>query len=255
MKIDCNANLGPFALRNLRADGADALVARMGRYGIAQSWVGTLEPLLHQDPAPANDALFAALEPYRDRLLPLPTLNPACCGWERELDRSLARGARMVRIFPSYQGFALDDAVCVRLAAAAARAGALLVICLYVLDERSHPAACSVPPLDLKPLPELLELAPGVRVLLQNARSEELVGLQETFNTYGDLWAEISHVEKAGVLDLLAETVGVLSLTWGTYTPVFYAQAAALKLLECDLSPEQIAAIGAENACRIMAEH
>jgi len=256
VRIDCNANLGPFPFRRLAITDAADLLAEMDEMEVEQAWVGSLESVLHLDPAAANDALFEALDGHRERLLPQPTLNLACCGWERELERCVSEhGARMVRLYPNYHGYGLDDSRVGELAKVATPCQVAVAICTRVFDERSHPPCCSVPPVDLEPLSELTVAWPACRFVVYNALIGEALALADTFQTASNLWLEISHLEGAGVLGMASEQVGVQSLLWGTYTPVFYPEAAALKLVEADLTPSQLAAISAANAQAVLQDY
>ena len=69
--IDCAAFIGPYPFRQLPHPDPDVLVRVLAREGLSGAWVGYLPAPWQRDPAAANDALLAALEPHR------PTLHPA----------------------------------------------------------------------------------------------------------------------------------------------------------------------------------
>ena len=87
---DHNALIGPYPFRRLPEPTPERLLAEMDRLGIAAAWVGHVPSIFYRDVAAGNDELFAALEPHRARLLPVPAVNPAYPGWERELRRARA---------------------------------------------------------------------------------------------------------------------------------------------------------------------
>ena len=73
------------------------LVRVLEREGLSGAWVGYLPSAWHRDPAAGNDALFAALAPYRQILKPAPVVRPDWPAWERSLRELVERGAACVR--------------------------------------------------------------------------------------------------------------------------------------------------------------
>ena len=251
--IDCNANLGPFPFRRIADSGVEGLLREMDDNGIERAWVGSLETILHLDTAPANDALASAVSGCPDRLLAQPTINLWCDGWEREYERCTGElGARMVRIYPNYHGYRLDDERVLTLAASASESKVLVTICLRVYDERSHPACCPVPAVDLAPLGALVGAAPATRFVLMNAYAGELYGQQELVRSAANLRAETSHLDGVDVIGAAARAVGASRLLTGTYAPVFYTAAAPMKLTETDLTAEELGAIASGNAAGLV---
>src|SRR5258706_3697266 len=104
--IDHNALIGAFPFRRLPDPTPARLLADMDRLGIAGAWVGFAPCAWYRDAAAGNEELFAALEPHRMRLLPVPAVNPAFPGWEREVARAKAERCPAVRIYPSHHDFA-----------------------------------------------------------------------------------------------------------------------------------------------------
>jgi hypothetical protein len=134
--VDHNALIGPFPFRPLPDPTPARLLADMDRLGIAGAWVGYLPSAWYRDAAAGNGELFAALEGARMRLLPVPAVNPAWPGWEREIARARSERCPAVRTYPSHYGFAASGPQMAALAAACADAGLELVLTMRFEDAR-----------------------------------------------------------------------------------------------------------------------
>jgi hypothetical protein len=138
--IDHNALIGPFPFRRLPEPTPARLVAEMDRLGIDAAWVGHLPSVFYRDVAAGNDELFAALERHRGRLRPVPAVNPAYPGWEREVARAGAAEAPAVRTYPTHFGVDPAGRAMAALGAACADAGLELVLTVRFEDARQrHP--------------------------------------------------------------------------------------------------------------------
>jgi hypothetical protein len=87
-----------------------------------------------------NDALFAALEPHRAVLDPVPAIRPDWPHWERTLASLHALGARAVRAYPAQWGMGPHDARLAKLAGACGEIGAPLVLTTRFEDVRQRSA-------------------------------------------------------------------------------------------------------------------
>lgn len=161
---DVATYLGSFPFRPARDLTAEGLLRHMDRLRIDGAWVGTLTSILHQDPAPANGVLYAATRAHRDRLLPVPTINPEQAAWQDDLNRALEAGAPAVRMYPGYQGIAETGPEMRVAVVAAASAGLPVVVTVRFEDSRQrHPLDSAAEP-----------TAGGVRTLI---RTDEQVRL------------------------------------------------------------------------------
>lgn len=138
--VDHNALIGPYPFRRLPEPTPEHLVAEMDRLGIAAAWVGHLPSVFYRDVAAGNDELFAALERHRGRLHPVPAVNPAYPGWEREIARARGAGAPAVRTYPVHFGVDPAGRAMADLCAACADAGLVLTLTVRFEDARQrHP--------------------------------------------------------------------------------------------------------------------
>jgi predicted TIM-barrel fold metal-dependent hydrolase len=154
---DAAAFIGSFPFRPGAETTPDGLLRHMDRLRIDRAWVGSLPSILHQDPAPANGRLYDATRPHRDRLLPVPTVNPEQARWQDDINRALEAGAPAMRVYPGYQGIA-ETGPQMRVAIVTAAAAGLPVILTVRFEDvrQRHP-------IDVVPEPT----AAGVRTLVR----------------------------------------------------------------------------------------
>ena len=136
--VDHNALVGPYPFRALPEPTPARLLADMDRLGVAHAWVGHVPSIFYRDVAAGNDELLAALAPHRRRLLPVPAVNPAWPGWEREVARARAAGAPAVRTYPAHYGFDAGGGAMRELTAACAEGGLELVLTVRLEDGRQR---------------------------------------------------------------------------------------------------------------------
>ncbi len=136
--VDHNAMVGPYPFRALPEPTPARLVAEMDRLGVAYAWVGHVPSIFYRDAAAGNDELIALLAPFTDRLAPVPVVNPAWPGWEREIARAKDLGAPAVRTWPSHYGFAAAGSAMHALAGACAEAALTLVLTVRLEDPRQR---------------------------------------------------------------------------------------------------------------------
>ena len=136
--IDHNALIGAYPFRRLPEPTPGRLLADMDRLGIEAAWVGHVPSVWYRDVAAGNDELLAALAPHRGRLLPVPAVNPAWPGWEREIARAREAGSPAVRAYPSHHGFAAAGPAMHELAAACAAHALVLTLTVRFEDGRQR---------------------------------------------------------------------------------------------------------------------
>jgi predicted TIM-barrel fold metal-dependent hydrolase len=136
--VDHNAMVGSYPFRALPEPTPARLVADMDRLGVAHAWVGHVPSIFYRDAAAGNGELAELLAPFGDRLAPVPAVNPAWPGWEREVARARALGAPGVRTWPAHYGFAAAGQAMHALAGACAEAGLVLVLTLRLEDPRQR---------------------------------------------------------------------------------------------------------------------
>jgi predicted TIM-barrel fold metal-dependent hydrolase len=252
--IDVNISLSRWPFRRLPDDEPLALVRRLRGLGVTEAWAGSLDALLHRDLGAVNARLVESCRTNGAGFLrPFGAVNPLLPDWREEL-RRCHEVYRMpgIRLHPNYHEYALDAPAFVELLAEAARRGLIVQIALKMEDPRTlHPLVRHLPATDPAPLLGLFGRAPLPRVVLLNAlldlRGE---ALKRTLATKG-IFVDIAMLEGVTGLERLVAQVGHDRLLFGSHTPLFYAQAAHLKLKESNLTPEQAEAIRQGNARRL----
>ncbi len=252
--IDVNVNLSRWPLRRLSYDDPDLLARKLRAHGVIQAWSGSFEALLHRDLAGVNARLAADCRRRGGGLLlPFGSVDPTQSDWEEEL-RRCADVHRMpgVRLYPNYHGYRLDDFRFTRLLQLAAERKLIVQLALVMEDERMMHPVLRVEPVETGPLGQALRQAPGVRLVLLNAlRTLHGRALRQLVDL-GNVYLEFSMLEGVGGLEHLIENIPANRVLFGSYAPLFYFEAAELKLKESALSPEHARWIRSENAQRLL---
>lgn len=251
--VDTHVYLGRWPFRRAPLDEPAALVAKLRAHGVTEAWAASLDALLHKDIAGLNARLAAECARHGPGLLvPVAALNPSLPGWERELRRS-AGEHRMpaVRLHPNYHGYTLADPLAARVLGLAAELGLLVQIPLLMEDERTIHPLVNVPPVNTAPLGDLLKKIPTLRVQLLNVhrtlRGAPLLSLASQ-----GVHVDVSNLEGVEGVTLLLSQLPAQRLCFGSFAPVFYFEAAMLKLKESVLDEATLAAVRSGNARRLI---
>lgn len=252
--IDVNVHLGHWPLRGLPAEGPEDLVTLLRDHGVGQAWTGSFDALLHKDLGAVNARLADDCRRHgRGLLVPMGTVNPRAPDWEEEARRCFeAHRMPGLRLFPNYHGYTLDDDGLLRLLHMAADRGVVVQLALLMEDERMMHPLLRVVPVDPAPLIEVVRQVPKLRLVLLNAlgkvRAQPLLRLVAA----GDVAFDIATLEGVAGIEQLLGQVPLDRLLFGSHAPLYYFEAAALKLKESNLSQAQLLAIRSSNAQRLL---
>jgi hypothetical protein len=252
--IDTNLHLSRWPFRRLADDETPALVARLQAAGVTQAWAGSFDALLHRDLSAVNRRVADECAKLgAGILLPVGSVNPSLPDWQEDLRRCVEEhGMRVIRLYPNYHGYALDDARFAAVLDAAGERRLIVQLAQQMEDERTHHPLMKVPPVDMTPLPGLLGARPQLRLALLNAlmlyRAEALSRVIGA----GQVWCEIATLEGVAGLEKLLKSVPYERVLFGSHTPFFNHRAAVLKLEESELAEPVRRAIAEENARRIL---
>lgn len=247
--IDCAAYVGPYPFRQLPHPDPEVLARVVAREGLDGAWVGYLPSPWHRDPAPGNDALFAALEPHRTLLHPAPVIRPDWPNWERALRDVVERGAPAVRAYPMQWGMGPSDARLAALALACGALGAPLILTVRFEDLRQRHPLDTAGDLSAAHVRALARAGAAVRLLVAGAGRELLEEVHwgltpdEQRRVHWDfawIWGppeeHLAH---------LFRTVGAERFVYGTHWPLRLTQNPRANL---DLLPPDLRAAGITDA-------
>lgn len=255
MIIDVNASLGPYAFRALQNHTAATMLALMDRHGIAKAVVSSLPALFYRDAHRGNEQLLAETAAHGDRFIPVPTINPAYVGWERDLVESVERGkARAVQLAPDYHGYSLTDDRG-RAALSLISKYGLPVAFVQRFEDRRQRHRWDVT--EDFPLATVLAVArahPDLKFLLVN-----WAGLDAKRMVDGGLkgrclidFARLQVVYKKDVPRLI-DALGVEAIAFGSHLPFDYLAPSLVKLENLQLvRPADYEAVAWRNAARFL---
>ncbi len=253
--IDVNVSIGPWPARRLPYEEPARLVATLRSRGVTQAWTGSLEGVLQKDLAAVNARLTAACERNgHGVLIPFGSVNPHAPDWQANLQRCHeGHHMRGIRLHPNYHGYQLDDPAFVRLLKMAAERGLIVQIALTMEDERMMHPLLRVKPVDATPLTDLVRQTAGLKLVLLNAQPTLTGAALRNLLLAGNVNTDIAMLEGVGgIARTLAELPNDRVL-FSSHSPLFYFEAAELKLRESALSPAQLAAVTHRNAQRLFA--
>lgn len=248
--IDVNTFIGPYPFREVPHPDPDALVRVLDREQIEAAWVGHLPSAFHRDPSAGNASLYAALQPFRDRLQPVPAIRPDWPNWKSALIAARETGAPALRAYPPQWGLApgggASASLC-ELAVAAGDAGLALLLTVRFEDLRQRHSMDTAGDLGAATVRALARAGDSVRLVV-TAASRELIeevhwGLtpREQRRVFWDIswiWGPPEdHLSK------LFRTIGARRFVFGSQWPLRLVQTptANLDLLADDVAGARLA--------------
>ena len=250
--VDVNVYVSQWPFRRVHGDDTRQLVQRLRRYNVRQAWTGSLDGLLHKDIASVNSRLAEECRAHGGGMLvPFGAVNPTLPDWEEDL-RRCHEELKMpgIRLHPDYHRYRLDDPRFRRLLKLVNERNIIVQLAVVMEDPRTQHPLLRVDPVDLEPLLGLLPEFPRVRIVLLNALRSSSLDLLKSLTEAGQVYCEISWLEGVGGVGRLADTISVQRILFGSYAPVFYFEAAQLKMRESLMTEEQTREILRENARR-----
>ena len=251
MLIDVNTYLGHWPFRQLRGNTVAALLRRMDRCGIERALVGSLDAVCYRDVLPANEALARQTRRYRDRLLPVATLNPRYPGWREDLRRCAEEGQMGgLRLYPQYHGYELTEARGLELIDAAVALDWVVQVPMRLEDRRQRHVLDVARDLTGAELVAVVQARPGVRWIFLEALGLE--GVQ--FPANAEYLVEISRMTAVlqRNIQAFAAAAGEGHLAFGTGMPLKVPEPALLKLEVLDAPKRVREGIAWRNAARLL---
>jgi predicted TIM-barrel fold metal-dependent hydrolase len=254
--LDANAWLGHYPFRAVPNNTPEGLLRLMDRHDIAQALVGSVHSAFYSDAHSANEELARWVRPYRDRLIPCATLNPAYPGWERDLRQCTDEwGMRGLRLFPAHHRFSLGSPRCLELVRAATQLGLHIAIPVRLEDRRQQHWMDSTAEVSLDDIADLVRRCPDAHLLVLEAVGvENSPFVQDPSLSNARVSFEFSRM--ASVLHRsipkLLERLGPSRLVFGTGMPLKIPGPAILKLSVLDAAPDVKALLAAGNMRRLL---
>lgn len=250
--VDTNVHLFHWPFRRLPLDETDKLLRKMTKFGIQQAWAGSFEAVLHRDVAAVNERLANACKPHK-KLMPVGAVNLTLPNWSEDLRRCVDRHKmRVVRVYPNYHGYALDDARFARLLIQAASARCIVQIAVAMEDARTQHRLVRADDVDLSPLPKLVASIKGVRVQLLNLRPR--LPISKALADVDRIFFDTARVDSTDGVAKLVEQVPTRAL-FGTHAPLLIPEASLIRTYESGrLDDAQLKAVYGRNAERLLRE-
>lgn len=252
--IDVNVYLGRWPFRRLAGDEPETLVERLRAGGVEHAWAGHFDGVFHRDIAAVNQRLTQLCRSVGDGLLtPVGSVNPTLPAWEDDVNRCVEQhGMRVIRLHPNYHGYKLDDPEFGRLLDAACERDLIVQISVSMEDERTQSPLARATPVDLAPLEAQVNQRARARVVLLNAFRGATMDVIGRLAQSRKVWTDLANLEVVGGVERLLPRVPSDRVLFGSHFPLFYWEAARLKLRESELTDEQLGSIGASNARSLM---
>jgi uncharacterized protein len=252
--IDTNVYLSRWPTRRLPLDETAKLSEKLKSQGVVEAWVGSFDTLLHKDMAGLNARLADECAAHNGvRLIPFGSVNPKLPDWEDDI-RRCAEVHKMpgIRLHPNYHGYTLADPEFAAVVKAATERKLIVQLAVIMEDERMMHPMFRAKAVDTKPLLKIVRETPGLNLVLLNAvknvKGEELADLTMA----GEVCVEIAMQEGVNGVETLLKSAPVERVLFGSFSPVFYFEAAQLKLQESPLPAPQVRAICETNARRLI---
>jgi predicted TIM-barrel fold metal-dependent hydrolase len=251
--IDTNVSLGQWPFRRAPLDDPSALVAKLREHGVTEAWTGSFDALLHKDISGVNARLVADCKRHGGGLLmPIGAVNPKLPGWAEDMRRCAeVHRMRGIRLHPNYHGYTLADPLAAEVLERAAQFRLLVQIAVALEDERTIHPLVNVPAVNTAPLGPLMKKIPTLRVQLLNAfravRVPQAISLAAQRVAF-----DLTMLDGVEAIANLLQQFPAGQLCFGSYAPVFYFEAAMLKLRESVLSESQLESVRFGSARRLV---
>lgn len=252
---DVNVYQSRWPTRRLHGDDILQMEKILAEKGVSEAWISSFDGLLHKDIGGVNQRLYDDCKMCREvKLKPFGVINPVLPDWQEDVLRCALKWKMPgVRLFPNYHGYSLDDTRFVDLLKFASERSLIISISLQLEDERMMHRLLRVPPVDPAPLVEAFTIVPNARVLLLNAKQtiRSNTAVQQLIADR-NLYIDTAMLEGLGAISQLLTSIPLEKILFGSNAPLFYFQAAILKLTESDLDRWQIKSIQQGSAQQLL---
>lgn len=247
MIYDINCFFGHWPFRYLRHESLDELIKTHVRAGVTGGALGCLDSIFYSDPSEGDDIMYrtAAGSQY----VPTPCINPHLPCIIADIERY---SPKAVRVFPTFHGFKLCDALFEPIADYLEKHGIRLLVNtrLYVTRE----AHFFIPPNpDTDDEAEFVKKHPTLRTAFLGHERSELMSsrLSDVLKNSGSAVCDTSFV-RGMTYEELFESAGVDSIVFGSSHPLLCLESTRLTLEHAPLSESEKQAVFGGNYLRFM---
>lgn len=248
--IDACAFVGHWPFRRLRRAGLSDLVSSNERNGIERAIISCLDSIFYNDPMEGDASLAKAL-PGRYALA--LSHNPLLPHAAREVLRNPLRAA-MVRLYPGYHGYALDDPSVLPFCRAAAQAG--LIICVvYKLEDLRLDYLVRQSPPSLESILTLAASVPEGRFVLSGYAVADAIEEGQALCGLPNLWLDSAYCGNLTFpYERLCAALPKEKLLFATHQPLLCPETNVLAIRRAALPDDVKRAVTQTNAQALLAE-
>lgn len=261
--VDTNVNLFQWPFRRLKYSRSEDLMQKLKTHRIKEAWAGSFEALFHKDIDGVNRRLTEECDKVgKDFFRPFGTVNIAWPDWIEDL-RRCHENYQMpgVRIFPSYQTFALNHPDFPQFLQEIAKRGLVLQLVGDMDDLRHHHPVITTRDVNIEALLDAAKKVPAAKIQLLYWNHRVNNNLMTKIIRESKILFDTSRVETAGGLGKMisgdlwntkAEPVPVERILFGSHAPYFPVEANLLKLIESPLTSDEAKSIMNANAQQLL---
>ena len=254
MIFDANAHIGHWPFRRLHTTTADGLLRMLDRAGIDRAAVAHTHAVFYRDAQPANAELYEALEPHRDRLFPLATVNPEYAGWRDDVTQCVEEwGMRGLRLYPTYHRYDLAGDAAAELLADAEARGLPVSIPAAFEDPRQRHHLDTAPDLTEHPVAFAARRFPRLRFLITNSPLTTIDMVARHIPSQDNVCFDVSALPgpEADAARRAYDVLGPSRLLLGSHAPFKYPQVALLRIQATGAPEDDRCAMLGRNAARL----
>lgn len=252
MLIDVNAYIGHWAFRQLRYNTAEALVRLMDKKKIDKAVVASINGVLYKNVHSANEELARETKPFRDRLIPVATLNPMYADWQEDLRKCADDlGLQGIRLYPQYHGYRLTGSKGLEIIDAATELGWPVQVPMTLVDRRQRHRWDMAEDISPAEFEEAINLRPQTKWIILNSYRINPDNIMKKANYLIDIANPYYQTLLRKEIPKLIKNAGSKHIAFGTDMPFRIPDAAILKFELLNISKEEQMDISYRNAAKI----
>lgn len=260
MLIDVNMYLGHYPFRKTQNQTAPELVRLMDEYEIDMACVSSISGIYYRDVMQGNYELLDEIADYKDRFIPMCTINPVYACAKEDLETCITKlGFKGIRLFPKQHGYRLDCPEAVAILKAAAEYKVPVQLPIYLEDPRQRHPMDYIDPLNEEEIEKAALEAEATDIMLTNFYHQlyapDLANIRSKRS--GSICYDIGRIDcltQDSFADVL-NSCGIENMYFGSGAPLQYIDVQLVKLAflpqTLHITQEQIETIKSRNAIKL----